>query len=250
MNTETLSDKEKVETFIYILIARATGGDYNVQDYKLLRDFLINSNSYSNTLPSFVKTCRDPDQFWSFIKPRFNTYAERRDYIWNEFNPLLEHIEGRGIAAADLTITEGLQSYDEVGVNAAWAKALDRRLTDPDGAITASRTLIETVCKHILDEQKIEYNRNSDLQDLYKLVANELKISANQHDEIVYKQILKGCSSVIGGLGTLRNRLGDSHGQGKKGVKPSPRHAALAVNMAGTMSLFLIETWQQRYKLQ
>ncbi len=61
MNTEILSDKEKVETFIYILIARATGGDYNVQDYKLLRDFLINSNSYSNTLPSFVKTCRDPD---------------------------------------------------------------------------------------------------------------------------------------------------------------------------------------------
>ncbi|PHM36514.1 abortive infection family protein [Xenorhabdus innexi] len=248
MNIDTLSNKEKTETFIYILIARATHGEYDSQQYKTLRDFLIETISYSSLLPSFVKTCRDPDQFWHFIKPRFNTYAERRDYIWKEFNPLLEHIEGKGLAAADQTITDGLQSYDAIGVNAAWAKALDRRLADPDGAITASRTLIETVCKHILDEQKIEYNRNSDLQDLYKLVSTELKISANQHDEIVYKQILKGCSSVVGGLGTLRNRLGDSHGQGKRGVKPSSRHAALAVNMAGTMSLFLIETWQQKFK--
>ncbi|MCF1264106.1 abortive infection family protein [Morganella morganii] len=248
MEIDTLNDKEKAEALIYILIARATGGNYSISDYKIFRDFLINSDNYSPLLPSFVRTCRDPDQFWGFIKPRFNTYNDRRNYIWQEFEPLLSYIEGKGKSAADTTITEGLLSYDEVGVNAAWAKALERRQTDPDGAITASRTLIETVCKHILDEQKVEYNRSLDLQDLYKLVATELKISANQHDEIVYKQILKGCSSVVNGLGTLRNRLGDSHGQGKRGVKPSPRHAALAVNMAGTMSLFLIETWLHKYK--
>ncbi|MEQ5519109.1 abortive infection family protein [Providencia rettgeri] len=246
MEIDTLSEKEKVEAFVYILISRATGGDCIALDYKQLREFLVNSIGYADLLPSFVKTCRDPDQFWGFIKPRFNTYAERRDYIWGEFEPLLDYVEGKGKAAADLAITEGLQSYDEIGVNAAWAKALERRNTDPDGAITASRTLIETVCKHILDEQLVEYNRNCDLQDLYKLVATELKISANQHDEIVYKQILKGCSSVVSGLGTLRNRLGDSHGQGKRGVKPSPRHAALAVNLAGSMALFLIETWKHR----
>ncbi len=30
---------------------------------------------------------------------------------------------------------------------------MERRATDPEGAITAARTLLETVCKHILDEQ-------------------------------------------------------------------------------------------------
>ncbi|MDE1474651.1 hypothetical protein [Xenorhabdus bovienii] len=109
MNIDTLSDKEKTEAFIYILIARATHGEYDSQEYKILRDFLTGSISYSSLLPSFVKTCRDPDQFWHFIKPRFNTYAERRDYIWKEFNPLLEHIEGKGFVAADQTITDGLQ---------------------------------------------------------------------------------------------------------------------------------------------
>ncbi|MFZ3823401.1 abortive infection family protein [Morganella morganii] len=248
MEIDTLTDKEKVEAFINILISQATGGNCAIPEYKIFRNFLINSNNYLPYLPSFVKTCRDPNQFWHFIKQQFGTYAKRRDFIWDEFNPLLEYLEGIGKSAADTTITKGLLSYDEVGVNAAWAKALERRQTDPDGAITASRTLIETVCKHILDEQKVEYNRNLDLQDLYKRVAEELNISVNQHDEIVYKQILKGCSSVVNGLGTLRNRIGDSHGQGKRGVKPSPRHAALAVNMAGTMSLFLIETWLHKYK--
>jgi hypothetical protein len=41
----------------------------------------------------------------------------------------------------------------------------------------------------------------------------------------------------------LRNKIGDAHGKGGKPVKPSPRHAALAVNLAGTMATFLVETW-------
>jgi hypothetical protein len=39
--------------------------------------------------------------------------------------------------------------------------------------------------------------------------------------------------TLVNGLGTLRNRLSDSHGRGGKRVKPSPRHASLAVNTAG-----------------
>jgi len=32
-------------------------------------------------------------------------------------------------------------------------------------------------------------------------------------------------------------RLGDSHGKGRSPVKPAPRHAELAVNLAGAMAL-------------
>jgi hypothetical protein len=44
------------------------------------------------------------------------------------------------------------RSIDIRSVSEMWHKALDRRTDDPDGAITAARTLLETVCKHILDE--------------------------------------------------------------------------------------------------
>jgi hypothetical protein len=48
----------------------------------------------------------------------------------------------------------------------------------------------------------------------------------------------------VEGLGSVRNRLGDAHGQGKKAVRPAPRHAELAVNLAGVMVIFLVRTWE------
>jgi hypothetical protein len=48
--------------------------------------------------------------------------------------------------------------------------------------------------------------------------------------------------TLVNGIGTLRNRLSDSHGRGGKPVKPSPRHASLAVNTAGAIATFLVET--------
>jgi hypothetical protein len=66
----------------------------------------------------------------------------------------------------------------------------------------------------------------------------------SQHTEPIFKQILGGCTSVVEGLGALRNRLSDSHGKGLKRVKPDTRHAELAVNLAGSMATFLVETWE------
>jgi len=45
---------------------------------------------------------------------------------------------------------------------------------------------------------------------------------------------------------SLRNRLGNSHGQGKRPVKPLPRRAELAVNMAGIMASFLLSTFEAK----
>jgi hypothetical protein len=38
----------------------------------------------------------------------------------------------------------------------------------------------------------------------------------------------------------LRNRLGDAHGQGKRPVKPLPRHAELTVNMGRKHGVVLV----------
>ena len=105
---------------------------------------------------------------------------------------------------------------------------------------------METVCKHVLDETQVTYDEHADLPKLYSLVASELNLSPSQHAERVFKQILGGCHAVVEGLGALRNKLSDAHGKGKAGVKPAPRHAELAVNLAGTMATFIIATWEAR----
>ena len=71
-------------------------------------------------------------------------------------------------------------------------------------------------------------------------------MSPDQHNEKLFKQILDGCSGIVSGLGSLRNSLGDAHGQGKRPVKPAPRYAELAVNLAGAVALFLVTTFEER----
>ncbi|MGE8539335.1 MAG: abortive infection family protein, partial [Acinetobacter sp.] len=90
----------------------------------------------------------------------------------------------------------------------------------------------------------VGYGNAPDINQLYRLVSKELNLAPSQHTEQTFKQILGGCSSIIEGLGSLRNKVGDAHGQGKKNFKPSSRHAELAVNLAGTMSVFLFSSWK------
>lgn len=129
-----------------------------------------------------------------------------------------------------------------------WEKALSRRSDDPEGAITVARTLLETVCKRILDASGVTYKDSEDLPKLYSLVAKQLNLAPDQHSEIAIKAILGGAMTMVNGIGTLRNKLSDSHGRGGRAVKPSPRHASLAVNLAGALATFLVETFLERVK--
>ncbi|MGP8154031.1 MAG: abortive infection family protein [Smithella sp.] len=249
MIDDYLNDIECVQALQNMLIAISTGQQANGSDYAALRIYLLENSEYKQLLPLFIRTNRELDQFWPFIKNKYPTYAERRAYIWQEFAPILDFMEGKNKAPLDKATSQVLKKFDSDGVNGAWQRALERRTTDPEGAITAARSLLETVCKHILDEKKIPYDKNKiELHELYKLTANELSLSPSQHSEDVFKQILGGCSAVVNGLGTLRNRLGDAHGKGKTPIRPASRHAELAVNLSGALSLFLISTFNDRIK--
>lgn len=240
---EFANDIERVQALQNMLIAISTGQQARSADYTALRSYLLENPEYKQLLPSFIRTNRELDQFWPFIKNKYGTYAERRAYIWQEFTPILDFLEGKNKAPLDQSTSQVLKQFDTEGVHSAWQRALERRTSDPEGAITAARTLLETVCKHIpYSSNKIE------LHELYKLTANELSLSPSQHTEDVFKQILGGCSAVVNGLGTLRNRLGDAHGKGKAPARPAPRHAELAVNLSGALCLFLISTFNERSK--
>lgn len=241
------NDLERAQSLQNILVAIATGGRDGDNDYKYLRAHFIGISAYNALLPSFVRTNRELGQFWQFVKEKFPTYAERRSFIWSEFTPLMNHLEGKNHRPLDAQTSDTLKAFDPDSVHTAWQRALERRTSDPEGAITAARTLLETVCKHILDARSITYDSNKiELHELYKLTAVELNLSPSQHTEDIFKQILGGCSAIVSGLGTLRNRLGDAHGKGHNPVKPATRHAELAVNLAGSVSLFLVSTWQAK----
>jgi hypothetical protein len=117
------------------------------------------------------------------------------------------HIQTQGQPADDL-ISEALSSFDAGGVHQAWLKALARREADPEGAITAARSLLETLCKYISDGVSAEYGPNDDLPKLYNAAAEHLGLAPSQHTETVFKSILGNCQSIVGNIAGLRNKLG------------------------------------------
>lgn len=227
-------------------MATQDGGSLDAQTYFRLRQELMTDPITRDRIPEFVRKCRDDGQFRQFIKNKFPSYRERREFIRAQFRPLIDYLEFHERTPGVTPITATLEAFDPENVHAAWQKALDRRTSDPEGAITAARMLVETVCKHILDEAGETYADDADLPKLWALAAERLNLAPHQHQEAVFKAILGNCQSVVNYLGSIRNKIGDAHGQGRKPVKPKPRHAELAVNLAGTMSAFLIATWKDQ----
>lgn len=239
---------EDLESLKHILVARATGEGGDEGEYVRLRHRLTTDPLIKDMLPRFVRTCRNLGEFWPYIKEQDGTYAGRRRYLAEQFDTALTFLEQQAFTPGDESISQMLNKVDAPHIAAAWQKALERRASDPTGAITSARTLIETVCKHILDEQAVTYSDTDDLPKLYRLTADSLNLSPAQHTEQLFRQILGGCQTVVEGLGAMRNRHSDAHGTGKTGVRPAPRHAELAVNLAGTMATFLLATWESKQK--
>lgn len=75
------------------LMARATGGGYSDEDYIKDRQPLLSNQNINKLMPTFVRTCRNTEEFWHYIQPKFKHYAERRDYIQNELEPVFSYLD-------------------------------------------------------------------------------------------------------------------------------------------------------------
>lgn len=245
---DLLTTLEKVQRLRNVMRAEATNGDPDDDEYRYLRRTLIQDEEVRDDLPSCVKTCSDLPQFWSFIKHEFSKYKERRAFLHDEFQPLIARLEGLEAPGAphDADVSTLMEEVDAQRVTLAWRKALQRRHEDPAAALTSARTLLEAVCKHILDESHVYYDHDADLPELYSTTSKQLNLAPSQHQEQLFKQILGSCHQIVQGLGAIRNKLSDSHGRSGRAPSPSARHAALGVNLAGTAAEFLLASWQDQ----
>jgi len=240
------TDLERAEYLLRLLNNQATNdGPSNNEHYIILRKYFLELPNYRSLLPSWIRTNRDLSQFWQFIKNKFAHYSERREFIKTDLNPLLEMTELSTEVPHEELVIEAIKEFDSDYLMHAWQKALSRKDSDPEGTITAAKALLESVFKHVLDDLKVEYGKNPEIHELYRLVSEKLNLSVNQHEEKIFKQILGGCNGIVSGMGQLRNTLGDAHGQGRKSYKASPRHAKFAINIAGSLALFILETYKQ-----
>ncbi len=138
---------EKVETLQNVLMDRATGGLDDNDTYIELREELLSNESIKKLLPRFVRTCRNTNQFWHYIKGQFGTYGERREYLREEFVSVFDMLEGLldntdsevviSPNAIPNTENQTMTSFDPIAV-AALTKAVDF-LFDQAGKLMVER---------------------------------------------------------------------------------------------------------------
>lgn len=228
---------------------------YEFYPYYCDLDIDVSSYEPGTTREKFIRILEDasPKEQAAILKGVFSKYPVssfpeedqvRKQELFDEFQGVINRLRNIPVGPSDDHVARAIEGFDAIYIAEVWQQALERRIKNPDAAITSARNLLESVCKHILDDSGVEYEDKWDLPRLYKLTSEELSLAPSQHSEQIFKQILGGCQTVVEGLGSVRNKLGDAHGKGRRPVRPAPRHAELAVNLAGSMALFLFATWE------
>ena len=216
------------------------------RDYERIRNELLRESKLVGKLPKFINNCIYLEDFWNFIKDKFSTYKERRTFIHDELRPLFDLLETNpSDYPCDNLISTTLGGVNPSSIKDDWEKALSRRDTDPDGAITSARSLLESTCKYVLDDLDVSYNSSAKLPALYKSLSNELEIAPNRVANKKLKKVLGGCMVIVEGLGSMRNEFGDAHGKGIESYKPTNIYSQLAANLAGAMACFLLLRWTE-----
>ena len=122
---------------------------------------------------------------------------------------------------------------------------------DPALAIGSAKELVETVCKTLLNEMRVELPAKPDVPALVRTTARALRLLPEDVPEAsrgrdISRRILQNLASIGSGLAELRNLYGTGHGQSGRTRGLSPRHARLAIGAMSTLAIFLFETYEAR----
>ncbi len=131
-------------------------------------------------------------------------------------------------------------------------RALASIEADPEDAITAACSTIESVCRSVLIELGEPLPAKKDVQGLFNAVKGPLGLSPDRSDldPLIAGDVrttLGGLATVIQGVGALRTHAGDAHGRERGFARVDARIGRLAIHAASTVALFLIETWQRKF---
>ncbi|MBP2315469.1 abortive infection family protein [Azospirillum soli] len=154
-------------------------------------------------------------------------------------------------AAVAGALAERAVALDLDTVHRDTERALQQAHSDPEDAVTAACSMLESVCRSILKGLGKHLPAKKDLAHLMGAVQAELNLSPSRKDlpteiEDDVRRILGGLTTVTIGIGALRTHAGDAHGRERGFRRIDARIACLAVHSASTIAIFLIETWQSQ----
>jgi hypothetical protein len=218
----------------------------------------INRSGDMQTMSRIVEHAADPRDF---IKE-----PEKGQKVLDHLNQFLAYdgyqLERRGLAVKLIESGKSTPVLDHLATKVevlnfdTVRRDLDRALgsakDDPEDAVTAACSTVESVCRSVLVELRIELPSKKDITSLYKAVRDPLGLSPDRMDlpPLIaddVRKVLSGLATTIDGIGALRTHAGDAHGREKGYRRIDERIAKLAIHSASTVALFVLETWEIRF---
>ncbi len=157
------------------------------------------------------------------------------------------YVDQANLIGAELVSVDDLRKVGFDYIQEQIVKCKEKIATeDFEGAVTNSRTLIESICLLIVEDKNPDFKYDGNLIKLHKQVSTILKMNPGDYEDENLRQILSGVFSLINGLAGLRNSFSDAHGKTpRKRYKLDKRHAILAVNISKTISEYLYLSWNK-----
>lgn len=151
-----------------------------------------------------------------------------------------------GSSIASLSLKEAIEKRNTPAVEMEFARALQNLHTDPREAVSAACNILESTFKIYIADENLPTPAKQDLQGLWKVVRENLGLDTKAIEDEDLKRILSGLYSLTDGIGSLRTHASSAHGAGRKIYKLKPRHARLAINAAHTLTMFILESWDEK----
>jgi hypothetical protein len=176
-------------------------------------------------------------QYYALNDLTFNVHPSRYPYPSEEIRQRLRDELHNFISTTPIGL--GFSRIRETAFREDWVTCQSRIPTNPSAAITAARTLLETLLKTIIAERGHQAEDEADLGRLLRQTEEVLAFNRGEHQ--AEHQLFTGLTNVINGLCTIANAAGDRHGTVGGRSIDDPYLADLCVNAAGTVGLAFIE---------
>ncbi|GAA3594085.1 abortive infection family protein [Gibbsiella greigii] len=155
-----------------------------------------------------------------------------------------------GSSITTQSLQEAIKKRNIPAVEMEFTRALENLHSEPREAVSAACNILESTFKIYIADENIPSPAKQDLQGLWKVVRDSLGMDTKSVEDEDLKRILSGLYSITDGIGALRTHASSAHGAGRKIYNLKPRHARLAINSAHTLTMFILESWDDRKKIQ
>ncbi len=224
---------------------------YKQLDFSAWADAKRMLSVYENVLCDLEHKSKFPpfgrnDNWYKDLFIKLKKFIERDGYLYKD-GVLIPTSDNRTLCS----YTDIIKGFDFHELQKQIERARNAVEDDPGLAIGTAKEIIETTCKTILRERKIEIPSAWGINELVKATRKELKllpdnISEKARGKKSISKLLNNLSTISTGLAELRNLYGTGHGRDGKAQGLQPRHARLAVGASSTLATFLFETHQER----